>query len=105
MKKISRLILDIIMILILAVGLFALIYPFASDAINDFLDEQIVRYHTQQINQQTKAATTKRKAQLEKNKKLAQGEGNPGQDPFTQKDIPQKLTPNYYQQHPLVITA
>lgn len=103
MKKISRLILDIIMILILAVGLFALIYPFASDAINDFLDEQIVRYHTQQINQQTKAATTKRKAQLEKNKKLAQGEGNPGQDPFTQKDIPQKLTPNYYQQHTIAV--
>ncbi len=103
MKNIGRLIVDIVMILILSVGLLALIYPFASDAINNFLDEQIVHYHTQQINQQTKAATQKRKIELEKNKKLAEGAGNPGKDPFEKEAHPVKATPDYYQQHTIAV--
>ena len=103
MKNIGRLIVDIVMILILSVGLLALIYPFASDAINNFLDEQIVHYHTQQINQQTKAATQKRKIELEKNKKLAEGAGNPGKDPFEKGAHPVKATPDYYQQHTIAV--
>ena len=53
MSRIHRY-LDIFMVLVFAIGILFLVYPFISDTINDYLDQQIIANYQKQAERKNK---------------------------------------------------
>lgn len=103
--KKKRLFADILMFVLLLVGIGIMAYPFVSDALNNFLDQQIISSYQKQANRENEQKMEKiRQEMADKNKKLADQGGNPGADPFAEKtEKKKKVEKDYYQKHTLGI--
>ena len=100
MKQKKRNYLDLLMILLLLSGIGVLAYPFVSDALNNYLDQQIISHYQQQAVKENEAVMAKiQKDMTKKNQQLAKKGGNPGVDPFTKKKEPVKMDKTYFEKH------
>ncbi len=61
MKQKKRNYLDLLMILLLLSGIGVLAYPFVSDALNNYLDQQIISHYQQQAVKENEAVMAKTK--------------------------------------------
>ena len=85
MKK-KNVLVDIMMLLLFVVGVGALAYPFVSDSVNDFLDQQIINYYQERANRENEEEMNQIHAEMEeKNKEIAR-KGAPGVDPYAEID-------------------
>ena len=104
MKPKKRKLLDLLMILLLLSGIGVLAYPFVSDALNNYLDQQIISHYQQQAVKENEAVMAKiQKDMTKKNQQLAKKGGNPGADPFTKKKEPAKKDRTYFEKHTIGI--
>ena len=104
MKQKKRNYLDLLMILLLLSGIGVLAYPFVSDALNNYLDQQIISHYQQQAVKENEAVMAKiQKDMTKKNQQLAKEGGNSGADPFTKKKEPVKKDRTYFEKHTIGI--
>ncbi|EKA3136181.1 class C sortase [Enterococcus faecium] len=100
MKQKKRKLLDLLMLFLLLSGIGILAYPFVSDALNNYLDQQIISHYQQQAVKENEAVMAKiQKDMTKKNQQLAKKGGNPGVDPFTKKKEPVKMDKTYFEKH------
>ncbi len=104
MKPKKRKLLDLLMLFLLLSGIGILAYPFVSDALNNYLDQQIISHYQQQAVKENEAVMAKiQKDMTKKNQQLAKEGGNPGADPFTKKKEPAKKDRTYFEKHTIGI--
>ena len=104
MKPKKRKLLDLLMLFLLLSGIGILAYPFVSDALNNYLDQQIISHYQQQAVKENEAIMAKiQKDMTKKNQQLAKKGGNPGVDPFTKKKEPVKTDKTYFEKHTIGI--
>lgn len=105
MNKKKRRFWDCLMLLVLLGGILALAYPFVSDALNNYLDQQVISHYQKQAASENKEKMTQiQKKMEEKNRQLAKEGNNPGADPFEKtKEQPEKADDTYLQKHTLGI--
>ncbi len=102
MSNKKRRYLDSFMTLLFITGIVIFMYPFVSDRINDYLDQQIIRKYQQQAQQQKTEELEKiQQEYLEKNRELAKSNSSPGSDPFAEEE-PEKVTQSTIKNIPLV---
>lgn len=98
MSRIHRY-LDIFMVLVFAIGILFLVYPFISDTINDYLDQQIIANYQKQAEHKNKEALKKiREKYVEDNQKIAEKNSLSGGDPFDT-EATEKQTKTYLEKH------
>ncbi|EGP5278768.1 class C sortase [Enterococcus faecium] len=104
MKPKKRKLLDLLMLFLLLSGIGILAYPFVSDALNNYLDQQIISHYQQQAVKENEAVMAKIQENMtKKNQQLAKKGGNPGVDPFTKKKEPVKKDRTYFEKHTIGI--
>ena len=104
MKPKKRKLLDLLMLFLLLSGIGILAYPFVSDALNNYLDQQIISHYQQQAVKENEAVMAKIQENMtKKNQQLAKEGGNPGADPFTKKKEPAKKDRTYFEKHTIGI--
>lgn len=104
MKPKKRKLLDLLMLFLLLSGIGILAYPFVSDALNNYLDQQIISHYQQQAVKENEAVMAKiQKDMTKKNQQLAKKGGNLGADPFTKKKEPAKKDRTYFEKHTIGI--
>ncbi|EGP4708077.1 class C sortase, partial [Enterococcus faecium] len=85
-------------------GIGILAYPFVSDALNNYLDQQIISHYQQQAVKENEEVMAKIQENMtKKNQQLAKEGGNPGADPFTKKKEPAKKDRTYFEKHTIGI--
>ncbi|MHC5373949.1 class C sortase [Enterococcus sp. LJL120] len=102
----KRIFLDILMMLLLAVGLISLAYPFVSDSLNNLLDQRLINYYQEQANQENQAAIEKAQAEMSaSNQELAETGSQIGADPWSEGDsqTPTIVDSNYFQEHTIAV--
>lgn len=98
MSRIHRY-LDIFMVLVFAIGILFLVYPFISDTINDYLDQQIIANYQKQAERKNKEVLkTIREKYVEDNQKIAEKNSLSGGDPFDT-EATEKQTKTYLEKH------
>lgn len=82
--KHKKILIDILMIILFIFGIGAIAYPFVSDSINDYLDQQIINYYQNKASEENFKEMNRIQAEMEaKNKELAEkGNTEIGADPF-----------------------
>ena len=107
MKK-KKIGIDLLMLGLFIVGIGALLYPFVSDSLNDYFDQQIISYYQDKENAKNQEEIDQIHAEMEaKNKEIAK-HSSPGVDPYTALD--EEMTTveaplSFYEQHTIgVIT-
>lgn len=82
--KNKKIIIDFLMILLFVFGVGAIAYPFVSDSINNYLDQQIINYYQNKASEENFKEMNRIQAEMEeKNKELAEkGNTEIGLDPF-----------------------
>ena len=102
-KKRTRRFWDSLMFLLLLVGIITLSYPFISDALNNYLDQQVISHYQKQAASENKEKMAKiQQKMIEKNQQLTKENSNPGADPFVkEKEQPEKVDDTYLQKHTL----
>ncbi|EGP5653822.1 class C sortase [Enterococcus faecium] len=104
MKPKKRKLLDLLMLFLLLSGIGILAYPFVSDALNNYLDQQIISHYQQQAVKENEEIMAKIQENMtKKNQQLAKEGGNPGADPFTKKKEPAKKDRTYFEKHTIGI--
>ena len=104
MKPKKRKLLDLLMLFLLLSGIGILAYPFVSDALNNYLDQQIISHYQQQAVKENEEVMAKIQENMtKKNQQLAKKGGNPGVDPFTKKKEPVKKDRTYFEKHTIGI--
>ena len=104
MKPKKRKLLDLLMLFLLLSGIGILAYPFVSDALNNYLDQQIISHYQQQAVKENEEVMAKIQENMtKKNQQLAKEGGNPGVDPFTKKKEPVKKDRTYFEKHTIGI--
>ncbi len=104
MKPKKRKLLDLLMLFLLLSGIGILAYPFVSDVLNNYLDQQIISHYQQQAVKENEAVMAKIQENMtKKNQQLAKKGGNPGVDPFTKKKEPVKKDRTYFEKHTIGI--
>lgn len=105
MSNKKRRYLDSFMTLLFITGIVIFMYPFVSDRINDYLDQQIIRKYQQQAQQQKTEELEKiQQEYLEKNRELAKSNSFPGSDPFAEEE-PEKVTQSTIQKHTIGVLS
>ncbi|ENZ5625451.1 class C sortase [Enterococcus hirae] len=105
MSNKKRRYLDSFMTLLFITGIVIFMYPFVSDRINDYLDQQIIRKYQQQAQQQKTEELEKiQQEYLEKNRELAKSNSSPGSDPFSEEE-PEKVTQSTIQKHTIGVLS
>ncbi|MBO1298411.1 MULTISPECIES: class C sortase [Enterococcus] len=101
MKQKKRRMLDLIMLSVFFIGVLSLAYPFVSDTLNDYLDQQVIKnYQKKAKAEHASVIADLQKEMLEKNKKLASKEVLPEAEPFsTKKEEDQKSLKSYIASH------
>ena len=104
MKPKKRKLLDLLMLFLLLSGIGILAYPFVSDALNNYLDQQIISHYQQQAVKENEEVMAKIQENMtRKNQQLAKEGGNSGADPFTKKKEPVKKDRTYFEKHTIGI--
>ena len=104
MKPKKRKLLDLLMLFLLLSGIGILAYPFVSDALNNYLDQQIISNYQQQAVKENEEVMAKIQENMtKKNQQLAKEGGNLGADPFTKKKEPVKKDRTYFEKHTIGI--
>lgn len=104
MKPKKRKLLDLLMLFLLLSGIGILAYPFVSDALNNYLDQQIISHYQQQAVKENEEVMAKIQENMtKKNQQLAKAGGNLGADPFTKKKEPVKKDRTYFEKHTIGI--
>lgn len=104
MKPKKRKLLDLLMLFLLLSGIGVLAYPFVSDALNNYLDQQIISHYQQQAVKENEEVMAKIQENMtKKNQQLAKEGGNSGADPFTKKKEPVKKDRTYFEKHTIGI--
>ncbi|HFD1685026.1 class C sortase [Enterococcus sp. E4-152] len=104
MKPKKRKLLDLLMLFLLLSGIGILAYPFVSDALNNYLDQQIISHYQQQAVRENEEVMAKIQENMtKKNQQLAKEGGNSGADPFTKKKEPVKKDRTYFEKHTIGI--
>lgn len=104
MKPKKRKLLDLLMLFLLLSGIGILAYPFVSDALNNYLDQQIISHYQQQAVKENEEVMAKIQENMtKKNQQLAKKGGNLGADPFTKKKEPVKKDRTYFEKHTIGI--
>ncbi|EGP5734128.1 class C sortase [Enterococcus faecium] len=104
MKPKKRKLLDLLMLFLLLSGIGILDYPFVSDALNNYLDQQIISHYQRQAVKENEEVMAKIQENMtKKNQQLAKEGGNPGADPFTKKKEPAKKDRTYFEKHTIGI--
>lgn len=101
-KKVS--LLDVLMGILLLIGVLIISYPFVSNQLNTFLDQQLISYYQSQAKKMSEIEKQQKRNQLEQtNQELAQRASNPGiketQASAETKDLESVDTPDYYERH------
>lgn len=105
MSNKKRRYLDSFMTLLFITGIVIFMYPFVSDRINDYLDQQIIRKYQQQAQQQKTEELEKiQQKYLEENRELAKSNSSPGSDPFDEEE-PEKVTQSTIQKHTIGVLS
>lgn len=104
-KKIG---IDLLMLVLFIVGIGALLYPFVSDSLNDYFDQQIISYYQEKENDKNKEEVDQIHAEMEaKNKEIAR-HSSPGVDPYSllgEETTSVQVPLSFYEQHTIgVIT-
>lgn len=96
------------MLLLFVVGVGALAYPFVSDSVNDFLDQQIIRYYQERANRENEEEMNQIHAEMEeKNKEIAQ-QSSPGVDPYADLDTEEQVVTqpvSFYDEHTIGVVT
>lgn len=104
MKPKKRKLLDLLMLFLLLSGIGILAYPFVSDVLNNYLDQQIISHYQQQAVKENEEVMAKIQENMtKKNQQLAKEGGNLGADPFTKKKEPVKKDRTYFEKHTIGI--
>lgn len=104
MNKRKRLLLDILMFCVLIGGTVAVLYPFVSDAVINFWDQQVISYYQKKANSQNRQAIEKEKARMAAENERIAKEARPGTDPFSKKKAgSQKADKDYFQKHTIAV--
>ncbi|THE11426.1 class C sortase [Enterococcus hirae] len=93
--------LDLLMLVVFFIGIASLTYPFVSDAINDSLDQLVIRNYQKKAKSENeqKMAAIQRKM-VEENQRLAEKVQQSGTDPFSSEGKEaQKSTKTYIESH------
>ncbi|WP_165006930.1 MULTISPECIES: class C sortase [unclassified Enterococcus] len=107
MNQGKRRLIDCLMLILLIIGIGVLSYPFVSDALNDYLDQQLIAHYQQKAAKENEKAMTEIQEQMvKKNKTLEKEGGHPGTVSFDQETkIPKSAKPTYLKEHTIgVIT-
>lgn len=96
------------MILFGLICLGVMLYPFFQDALNDYLDQELIQYYQQQVNKENDAALEKAKAEMEaQNAVLAKSGNLPGVEEYTaavEEEVVDSSQPSaYYQTHTIAV--
>lgn len=95
--------LDIIFLIGILAGVMLLLYPFCSDAINNYQNKHAIqRYQDKQLKSQKKEYDKQRKKMEKENKELAEKKGSPTADPFkrtNEKPDNSKKPVSFYDEH------
>ncbi|MEG2326094.1 MAG: class C sortase [Enterococcus sp.] len=99
--------LDLFMLLFLVGGILLLAYPFVSDALNDFLDQQLITIYQKKANLENEKEVAQQVAQQKKkNAALVKAKVEPGASSYTAAVAAKekvKATKNYYQKHTIAV--
>ncbi|EAC3867955.1 class C sortase [Listeria monocytogenes] len=90
--------------ILLLIGVLIISYPFVSNQLNTFLDQQLISYYQSQAKKMSEIEKQQKRNQLEQtNQELAQRASNPGiketQASAETKDSESVDTPDYYERH------
>lgn len=86
MKQKKRHPLDLIMLLVFFIGILSLAYPFVSDTLNDYLDQQIIKNYQKKAKSEHASVIAELNKQMrEANEKMASNEPKTEADPFSKK--------------------
>lgn len=104
MKRKRRLLMDSIMIMVLVIGIGLFLYPFVSDALNQYMEQQVISYYQEKANQKNEAQVQAEKEKMaRKNQEIAKA-NNPGTDSLDEepaKSVPKDKT--YYEKHTIAV--
>lgn len=104
MKPKKRKLLDLLMLFLLLSGIGILAYPFVSDALNNYLDQQIISHYQQQAVKENEEVMAKIQENMtKKNQQLAKEGGNPGVDLGGRRIIKKKKDRTYFEKHTIGI--
>ncbi|GCF94744.1 class C sortase [Enterococcus florum] len=100
----KRLVLDGVMMLVLILGTFAMLYPFVGDALNHYLDQQIISHYQKKSNAKNQKSMAQEQARRKAENQRIAAENNPGTDPFSEeKQPPKQPEKDYYETHTIGI--
>ncbi|MFV0561113.1 MAG: class C sortase [Enterococcus sp.] len=94
------------MIFVVIIGLGILCYPFVSDALNSYLDQQLIAHYQKKANEENQEAVNKLEEKQKENEKLAEEGNNPGMSTFNEavseeeaQEKSEKEGKTYYENH------
>lgn len=101
MKKKKWRLLDLIMLWVFFIGVLSLAYPFVSDTLNDYLDQQVIKnYQKKAKSEHATVLAELQKRMIKKNEQLASNEAMPEADSFSKKKKnDQKSQKSYIESH------
>lgn len=101
MKKKKWRLLDLIMLSVFFIGVLSLAYPFVSDTLNDYLDQQVIKnYQKKAKSEHATVLAELQKRMIKKNEQLASNEAMPEADSFSKKKKnDQKYQKSYIESH------
>ncbi|MGM0328679.1 sortase A [Enterococcus sp. AZ084] len=86
MKQKKWRLLDLIMFSVFFIGVLSLAYPFVSDTLNNYLDQQIIKnYQKKAKSEHATELAELQKRMIKKNEQLASNVAMPEADPFSKK--------------------
>ena len=105
MKK-KKIGIDLLMLGLFIVGVGALLYPFVSDSLSDYYDQQIISYYQEKENEKNRKEIEQIQSEMEaKNREIAK-QSSPGVDPYTVSDeemLSVEVPLSFYEQHTIGI--
>lgn len=101
MKQKKRHPLNLIMLLVFFIGILSLAYPFVSDTLNDYLDQQIIKNYQKKAKSEHASVIAELNKQMrEANEKMASNEPKTEADPFSkEKKEKQNSLKSYIEAH------
>ncbi|MDT2770748.1 class C sortase [Enterococcus pseudoavium] len=100
MKKGQRLFTDMIMIAILIIGICLFLYPFVSDALNQYVEQQVISSYQKKANEKNAEEVQAEKERLKRKNQEIAAKNNPGRDHLN--EMPKKVVAKdktYFEKH------
>ena len=87
------------MILLLIIGIGAFAYPFVSDALNNYLDQQIIAHYQAKASQENTKEMAELQEKWKRKPRISEKGSNPGLDPFSETQNNEKPDKSYFESH------